>query len=51
MGAVKKQIKIKVKKKKKRVPIPQKPPKVINSKKTYNRKKVKRIIRKEENEE
>jgi hypothetical protein len=51
MDAVKKQIKIKVEKKKKRVPIPQKPPKVINSKKTYNRKKDKEIFRKEESEE
>jgi hypothetical protein len=50
MGTVKKQIKIKIKKKKKRVPIAQKPPKVINSKKTYNRKKEKEIFREEESE-
>ena len=34
-------IKITIKKKKKRVPLPQKPPKVISTKKTYNRKKEK----------
>jgi len=33
--------KIKIKKKKKRVPLPQKPPKVQASKKTYNRKREK----------
>jgi hypothetical protein len=37
-------IKITIKKKKKRVPLPQKPPKVISTKKTYNRKKEKQSV-------
>jgi len=37
-------VKIIVKKKKKRVPLPQKPPKVIATKKTYNRKKEKLVL-------
>ncbi len=37
-------IKITVKKKKKRVPLPQKPPKVISTKKTYSRKKEKQVM-------
>ncbi|MDP1994793.1 MAG: hypothetical protein Q8K40_06060 [Ignavibacteria bacterium] len=37
-------IKITIKKKKKRVPLPQKPPKVIPAKKTYNRKKEKQAL-------
>ncbi|MDP3682781.1 MAG: hypothetical protein Q8S01_02515 [Ignavibacteria bacterium] len=37
-------IKITIKKKKKRVPLPQKPPKVISAKKTYNRKKEKQAL-------
>jgi len=36
-----KKIKIEVPKKKKRIPLPQKPPKILTSKKTYNRKKEK----------
>ncbi|NWF88829.1 MAG: hypothetical protein HXY50_05115 [Ignavibacteriaceae bacterium] len=38
-------MKIAVKKKKKRIPIPQKPPKVENKPKTYNRKKEKTITK------
>jgi hypothetical protein len=41
-------IKITIKKKKKRVPLPQKPPKVIATKKTYNRKKEKRVLTEKE---
>jgi len=37
-------IKITIKKKKKRVPLPQKPPKVISTKKTYNRKRGKQAL-------
>ncbi|NCS81891.1 MAG: hypothetical protein GW788_09085 [Ignavibacteria bacterium] len=37
-------IKITIKKKKKRVPLPQKPPKVIATKKTYSRKKEKQVL-------
>ena len=37
-------VKIIVKKKKKRVPLPQKPPKVIATKKTYIRKKEKQVL-------
>ncbi|MCK9211847.1 MAG: hypothetical protein M0P61_13490 [Ignavibacteriaceae bacterium] len=37
-------IKITIKKKKKRVPLPQKPPKVISTQKTYNRKKGKQTL-------
>jgi hypothetical protein len=40
-------IKIEIKKKKKRVPLPQKPPKVISTKKTYNRKKEKQSAQEE----
>ena len=50
MSSVKKNIKIEIKKKKKRVPLPQKPPKVIRSKKSYNRKKEKDKIRKKKDE-
>jgi len=46
MSTKKKKIKIKVKKKKKRVPLPKKPPKVIEDKKAYNRKKEKDKARK-----
>jgi len=41
-------VKIIVKKKKKRVPLPQKPPKVIATKKTYNRKKEKQVLTEKE---
>ena len=51
MGIIKKKIKVKIIKKKKRIPIPQKPPKVISSKKTYNRKKEKEKSRKEGSKE
>ena len=44
-AAMAENIKIKIKKKKKRVPLPQKPPKVIASKKTYDRKKEKKVIK------
>ncbi len=37
--------KIKIEKKKKRVPVPKKPPKVEDDKRTYNRKKEKEKIR------
>jgi len=43
--------KIKVKKKKKRIPLPKKPPKVEEDKKTYNRKKEKIKTRKQISEE
>jgi hypothetical protein len=51
MSSVKKKIKIEIKKKKKRVPLPQKPPKTISSKKSYDRKKEKDKVRKEQDEE
>ena len=51
MSGVKKNIKIGIKKKKKRIPLPQKPPKVIRSKKSYNRKKEKDKTRKKKDEE
>jgi len=41
--------KIKVEKKKKRIPLPQKPPKIEQSKKAYNRKKEKDKRRKGRN--
>jgi len=41
-------IKITIKKKKKRIPLPQKPPKVISTKKTYTRKKEKQNVQKGE---
>ena len=41
-----KQEKIQIEKKKKRIPVPQKPPKVENNKKNYNRKKGKKDIKK-----
>ena len=37
--------KIKIKKKKKRVPLPQRPPKIEEDKKTYNRKNQKKKLR------
>ena len=51
MSGIKKKIKIEIKKKKKRIPLPKKPPKVIGSKKTYDRKKEKDKTRKKLNEE
>ena len=51
MGAVKKKITIEIKKKKRRVPLPAKPPKVIRSKKFYDRKNEKDKLRKKKNEE
>jgi hypothetical protein len=38
--------KIKIEKSKKRIPIPQKPPKIEEGKRTYNRKKEKDKVRK-----
>ena len=38
--------KIKIEKDKKRIPVPKKPPKVEESKKSYNRRKQKEILRK-----
>lgn len=43
--------KIKIERKKNRVPVPQKPPKVEDDKKTYNRKRGKKKTRKEIDEE
>lgn len=37
---------LKIKKKKKRIPVPQKPPKIIEGRKVYNRKKEKDLVRK-----
>lgn len=51
MGAVKKKITIEIKKRKKRIPLPAKPPKVIKSKKAYDRKKEKDKRRKKQNGE
>ena len=52
MSTKKKKIKIEVKKTvKKRIPLPKKPPKVMDDKKTYNRAKEKEKAQKEEGEE
>lgn len=51
MSSSKEGIKIQIKKKKKRIPLPKKPPKVINTKKSYDREKEKDKLRKKAEEE
>ena len=46
-----KKVKISIKKKKKRIPIPQKPPKVEDNPKAYNRKREKKSAKKKIQEE
>ncbi len=51
MSNLKKEIVIQVKKKRMRIPLPKKPPKIINTKKSYDRKKEKDKLRRNEEEE
>jgi hypothetical protein len=44
-------LKIKIKKKKKRIPLPQKPPKVEDNPRAYNREKEKKSVKKKIHED